>query len=91
MTKYEKIYRQAFGYVISDFIPCEVCGAGAAMPPHHITEKSQGGKDVIENLMALCMNHHDDYHTGGRMDKRLHRKQLYDKHLEFMDKNNVTA
>lgn len=27
---------------------------------HHIVKRSQGGGDVPENLIELCMGHHDD-------------------------------
>lgn len=69
MKNYTKIYFDYFGYDESDFIPCEICGA-KAVDIHHIDCKGMGGsikKDVIENLMALCREHHIAYG-----DKRNH-------------------
>lgn len=51
------------GYDISDFIPCEICEAKAA-DTHHIDSRGMGGTsrpDEIENLMALCRDHHEQY------------------------------
>ena len=56
MKKHTKIYMQHFGYVLDDFISCEVCGT-RANDIHHIENRGSGGskdKDVIENLMAVC-------------------------------------
>ena len=50
-----------FGYGEQDVVPCELYGRPAA-GVHHIKFKSQGGKDEIENLMALCREHHEDAH-----------------------------
>lgn len=63
MKNYTKIYFDYFKYDESDFIPCEICGA-KAVDIHHIYCKGMGGtikKDVIENLMALCREHHIAY------------------------------
>lgn len=60
MQKHTKIYMDYFGYGIEDFIPCEACGA-KAVDIHHIHGRGKG-KDVIENLMALCRKHHAKAH-----------------------------
>jgi 5-methylcytosine-specific restriction endonuclease McrA len=60
MKPWTKIYLDYFGYDTTDFIPCEVCGS-QAIDIHHIHPRGMGGtktKDTIENLMALCRNHH---------------------------------
>lgn len=54
-----------FGYDVSDFMPCEVCGA-AGIDVHHIEPRSMGGnpngdKDNISNLMLLCRTHHLEF------------------------------
>ena len=54
---------QHFGYVLDDFIPCEVCGS-RAVDIHHIENRGSGGsknKDYIENLMAVCRPCHTTY------------------------------
>ncbi len=51
---------------------CEWCGApGFAMAngelyleTHHILPLSQGGADSLENVVALCANHHREAHHG---------------------------
>lgn len=54
---------QHFGYVLDDFIPCEVCGS-RAVDIHHIHRRGIGGNpnaDRIENLMAVCRSCHVEY------------------------------
>jgi predicted restriction endonuclease len=51
-----------FGYGEGDFIPCEACGS-QAVDVHHIWGRGKG-KDVIENLAALCRRHHEFAHNG---------------------------
>ena len=56
MMAHTKIYMSYFGYGIDDVILCEVCGA-RAVDIHHIEGRGKG-KDVIENLMAVCRKCH---------------------------------
>ena len=63
MKKHTKIYMQHFGYVLDDFIPCEVCGT-RAVDIHHIHRRGIGGNkaaDQIQNLMAVCRKCHVEY------------------------------
>lgn len=78
----------AFGYTVSDFIPCEICGM-KANDIHHIDCRGMGGdpqgkKDVIENLQAICRPDHDKYG-----DKKEFMEMLYEKHFDFMEKNGL--
>lgn len=61
MEKYKQIYVTYFEYGIQDYIPCELCGKQAA-DIHHIYGRGKG-KDVIENLMAVCRDCHTDAHN----------------------------
>ena len=73
MKKYTLTYFKHFGYDISDFIPCEVCGK-TAVDIHHIEARGIGGSkdaDNIENLMALCREDHLKYG-----DKKQHKEWL---------------
>ncbi len=53
---------------------CEWCGElGFIMPSgkvfletHHIDPLSQGGKDDVDNVIALCPNHHREAHYGAK-------------------------
>ena len=70
-------YFNHFGYDISDFIPCEVCGK-TAVDIHHIEARGIGGSkdaDSIDNLMALCREDHLKYG-----DKKQYKEFLKDKH-----------
>ena len=63
MKKHTKIYMDFFEYTISDFIPCECCGA-KAVDINHIECRGMGGsklKDHINNLMAMCRPCHVHY------------------------------
>jgi hypothetical protein len=80
MKKYTKIYMDYFGYDVSDFIPCECCGA-KAVDINHIVARGMGGskkRDVIENLMAICRPHHEMYG-----DKKQYRDYLQITHAMF--------
>lgn len=77
MRPYTLKYLRHFGYDISSFIPCEVCGK-KAVDIHHIENKKIGGsktKDTIENLMALCRECHLKYG-----DKKQHKEFLITAH-----------
>ena len=79
MKKHTMTYFNHFGYDISDFIPCEVCGK-TAVDIHHIEARGIGGSkdaDNIENLMALCREDHLKYG-----DKKQYKEFLKDKHAE---------
>lgn len=74
MQKHTKIYLKHFGYDITDFIPCEVCGC-RAVDIHHIEPRGMGGSkkaDTIDNLMALCRECHIEYG-----DKKQHKFRLH--------------
>jgi len=79
MRKYIKVYMDYFGYDEGDFIPSELSDKPAD-DIHHITPKSRGGKDVIENLIALTREEHDKVHARGTITKQ----QLIDRHNEIL-------
>jgi len=63
MKPHVKLYLNHFNYDVTSFIPCEICGK-MANDIHHIHARGMGGTkkaDNIENLMALCRNHHIEY------------------------------
>lgn len=41
---------------------CVVCGLSNT-ELHHITPRSQGGDDVVENLVPICFRHHTDFES----------------------------
>jgi len=61
MKKYIKTYLDYFVYSEDEFIPSELSGVKADHI-HHILFKSQGGKDNIENLIALTSDEHARAH-----------------------------
>ena len=70
-----------FGYDVSDFIPCEVCGS-QAQDIHHIECRGMGGTkqaDTIQNLMAVCRDCHINFG-----DKKEHKEYLQDVHDYFL-------
>jgi hypothetical protein len=63
MKNHVKKYFEYFGYDKNSFIECEVCGA-KAVDIHHIERRGMGGSksaDTIENIMALCRKHHEEF------------------------------
>lgn len=44
---------------------CSVCGVSNGVVGHHIKTIGSGGKDVVENMMALCFLHHHQVHNMG--------------------------
>lgn len=81
MKNHTKVYLNHFGYTGEDFIPCETCGA-RAVDIHHIEARGMGGTkkgDAIDNLMALCREHHLQY--GDKKQymeflKEIHKQKL---------------
>jgi hypothetical protein len=79
LKKHTLTYFNHFGYDISDFIPCEVCGK-TAVDIHHIEARGIGGSkeaDAIENLMALCREDHIKFG-----DKKQYKEWLKSVHLQ---------
>ncbi len=84
MKKHVKIYMSFFGYCQYDFIPCEICGA-RAVDIHHIDARGMGGskyKDTVDNLMAVCREHHLEFG-----DKKQHIDYLKLIHGYFTELN----
>ncbi len=82
MKKHTTLYFKAFGFDISDFIPCEVCNS-KAVDIHHIKSRKIGGstqKDTKDNLMALCRECHIKYG-----DKKQYVDFLIEKHKQICD------
>lgn len=61
MTPHCKVYFKHFGYTIADFIPCELCNS-KSVDLHHIHGRGKG-RDVIENIIALCRSCHNLAHS----------------------------
>ena len=77
MKKHQQVYFEYYDIDPGDFIGCENCGS-QAVDIHHIKFRSQGGQDVIENLMALCRECHFEVHNG----TKIKTADLIEKHLK---------
>ena len=83
MKPHTKIYMNHFGYDINSWIPCEVPNCGKqCVDVHHVTPRSQGGKDTIENLMGLCRECHHEVHFGTKL-KRAHLQEVHLDHIKM--------
>jgi ribosome-binding protein aMBF1 (putative translation factor) len=63
MKNHVKVYFDYFGYDVTSFVPCEICGA-KAVDINHVKPRGMGGSkkmDNIENLMAVCRECHIEY------------------------------
>ena len=83
MQKHTKIYLEKAGYDTTDFVPCELCGK-KAIDIHHIISRGKGGKDTIENLMALCREEHIKFG-----DKKQFMYMLLTNHKNFLSRRKV--
>ena len=45
--------------------PCFACGKEGPSDPHHVRSRGAGGGDTLENLYALCREHHQMIHAVG--------------------------
>ena len=45
---------------------CRFCGTTKALHVHHIRYRSEQGSNTPENLITLCMGHHDRVHSNKR-------------------------
>ena len=87
MQKHTKVYFKHFGLGEQSDICCEICGKGGRVDKggfdiHHIIPKSQGGLDVIENLILLCRDHHNKAHA-----EYINKAVLKARHEIFMEAN----
>ena len=84
MKNHTKIYLNAFNYDVCDFISSEISGK-KAVDIHHIISRGRGGKDEIENLMALTRDEHIKYG-----DKNQYIYFLLEIHENYLIKNNIS-
>lgn len=75
MIKYKKVYIDYYGYDVGDYIPCENC-TKPSVDIHHLKFKSQGGKDIIENLAAVCRECHNKCHDSRGFNEEVKQKHL---------------
>ena len=83
MRKHTKIYMKYFGLSEGDYIGSELTKSPSG-PFHHIIFKSVGGKDEIENIMALTPREHNLAHFIGDKKKWLKADYLQKKHNKFI-------
>ena len=98
MKSYTKAYMKAFGYDVSDFIPCEGCQS-KAVDIHHLVPRSRDKSKLnkVSNLVALCRECHHKAETNVKFNeglKIIHRLNMlkncnYDDDLKkYHDESN---
>lgn len=75
MIKYKQIYLDYFGLTTADWIACTWCKV-SAIDFHHGIFKSQGGKDVIENIIPVCRHCHTHAHSDKEFNNHLINEHL---------------
>ena len=82
MPNHKRIYMNEMGCGEDDILLCETpklvnmqC-TYRADEIHHIRFRSEGGKDILENLVALCKNCHDKAHGKNHGNKKMY-KNIY--------------
>jgi hypothetical protein len=66
---------------------CRFCGTTKALHTHHIIYRSERGSNAEENLITLCLGHHDKVHSNKRhwQPVLLELQRLYyEEHLFLM-------
>lgn len=83
MKSYTKVYLDHLRLTTADFIPCEIC-QNQAVDIHHIWARSirKDLENDINNLMALCREHHIEYG-----DKKMYREWLQGIHNTYLNQN----
>jgi NAD-dependent dihydropyrimidine dehydrogenase PreA subunit len=79
MQEHVKVYFKYFGYVCQEQVMCEVCGC-PAKDLHHIKGRGKG-KNIIENLCALCRDCHNKCHA--EIIKKDQMQEIHNKLLEI--------
>lgn len=54
---YQQVYQR-------DGWKCRHCNDRNALHPHHITYRSHGGADSLDNIVTLCAGCHRAHHDG---------------------------
>ena len=75
MVGYKREYLQHFSHGLQDFVGCEECGCRAT-DIHHLTPRSLGGENTVDNLMALCRTHHETAHASKQYNEQLRQKHI---------------
>ena len=75
---YKEIYINYFGFCKTEYIPCEYCKS-QSVDVHHLLFKSHGGKNEIDNLIALCRSCHN----------LAHEQPMFNEHLKEIHGNNT--
>lgn len=50
--------------------PCCACGKRGEIHAHHIKTRGAGGGDTFDNLLPLCLKHHNEIHKIGSQAMR---------------------
>ena len=85
MKNHVKVYLSYYGYGEEDVVVCECGCGGVANQVHHLLPRGRGGKDNIENLIALTMKCHEkaergvDHKTFNEKLIEIKRKEFYGK------------
>lgn len=59
---YQQVLARDGGCVARTLVPQVRCAG--RIDPHHALMRSQGGKDTLDDLIAVCRAHHDHIHAN---------------------------
>jgi 5-methylcytosine-specific restriction endonuclease McrA len=65
---------------------CNICREKGVII-HHIVPIEEGGRSEEENLIVLCLNHHNDAHSNSNLSKRLrpgHLREYKTRHMAWV-------
>jgi len=82
MPIHKTVYMREMGCGEDDVLVCETPNlvnsdcTHVASEIHHVKFRSAGGKDILENLVAICKNCHDKAHGKNHGNKKMY-KNIY--------------
>lgn len=69
-------------------LPCMAKGCPPPNHAHHISSRGSGGDDMADNVVALCMVHHTEYHKIGPV-RFLKKYPLFKTWLELAGRTDI--
>lgn len=74
-SSYDKEFMKSFRG-----LPCLCCGTIIGTHAEHVKTKGSGGKDELDNVMPICLIHHNEKNWKGR----IHMSEKYPDYKKWL-------